>query len=159
MLRLTFTQEDIEQLRYERFHHPHPRVQQRMEALVLKSEGLRHKDICRILDICGHTLRSYLRLFEAGGVEGLKRLGYRHPKSQLMDYEGDVEVSLLENPPATIAEAAARIEELTGIKRGLTQTAEFLKKLGLRRLKAGSLPAKADPEAQSAFKKKSWSLA
>ena len=49
MLRLTFSKEDIQQLRQQRFQHPHPRVQQRMEALLLKSQGLPHKDICQIL--------------------------------------------------------------------------------------------------------------
>jgi len=34
-----------------------------------------------------------------------------------------------------------------------------LKRLGFLRLKTGSLPAKADPVAQAAFKKTSWSLA
>ena len=33
MLRLQISKEEVEQLRYERFHHPHPRVQRRMEAL------------------------------------------------------------------------------------------------------------------------------
>ena len=67
MLRLTFSKEDIEQLRQQRFQHPHPRVQQRMEALLLKSQGLPHKDICQILAISGNTLRQYLKRYEAGG--------------------------------------------------------------------------------------------
>jgi len=71
-----------------------------------------------------------------------------------MQYVGDVEESLLEHPLATIAEAAARIEELTGIKRSPTQVRLFLKKLGLRRLKVGCLPARADPQEQAEFKKK-----
>jgi len=33
MMQLSFSAEGIEQLHYERFHHPHPRVQQKMEAL------------------------------------------------------------------------------------------------------------------------------
>ena len=40
MIRIEFTEEAIDKLRYERFHHPHPRVQRKMEALLLKSEGL-----------------------------------------------------------------------------------------------------------------------
>ena len=39
LVKLTFSAEDIEQLYYERFHHPHPRVQRKMEALYLKSQG------------------------------------------------------------------------------------------------------------------------
>ena len=154
MLRVEFSREEVDQLRHERFHHPHPRVQKRMEALLLKSQGLPHKVICRTLAISGHTLRAYLRLFQSGGLEALKELRFRRPQSELMAYVGDVEESLLEHPPATIAEAAARIEELTGIKRSPTQVRVFLKKLGFRRLKVGCLPAKADPDAQAAFQKK-----
>ncbi len=42
MIRIEFSEDDIEQLRRERFEHPHPRVQRKMDALLLKSEGLPH---------------------------------------------------------------------------------------------------------------------
>jgi len=42
LIKLTFTAEDLEQLHYERFHHPHPRVQRKMKALYLKSQGYPH---------------------------------------------------------------------------------------------------------------------
>lgn len=153
MLRLTFSEEEVEQLRHERFFHPHPRVQLRMEALLLKSQNLPHKDICRLLAISGNTLRKYLKLFEAGGVEALKQFRYHHPKSELEDYADVVEEALIENPPATIAQAAALIEKVTGIKRQPTQVGVFLKRIGFRRLKVGCLPAKADPIAQAEFQK------
>ena len=37
MIRIEFTEEAIDKLRYERFHHPHPRVQRKMEALLLQT--------------------------------------------------------------------------------------------------------------------------
>jgi hypothetical protein len=40
MVRIRFSDEVVSQLRFERFNHPHPRVQQKMEALLLKSEDL-----------------------------------------------------------------------------------------------------------------------
>ena len=69
MIRLDFTEEQIDQLKLERFQHPHPRVQMKMEALLLKSQGLAHGVICRIVEVSGNTLRGYLRDFELGGVE------------------------------------------------------------------------------------------
>ena len=65
-----------------------------------------------------------------------------------------VEEALLEHPVATVAQAAALIEEVTGIKRRPTPVRLFLKQLGFRRLKAGCLPAKADPLAQADFQTK-----
>jgi hypothetical protein len=40
MIRITFTEEQLKQLHRWRFHHPHPRVQLKMDALLMKSEGL-----------------------------------------------------------------------------------------------------------------------
>jgi len=42
MLQLEFSEADKGALTHERYHHPHPRVQQRMEALWLKSQGVYH---------------------------------------------------------------------------------------------------------------------
>ena len=40
MTRLTFTEEEQQALHKERFEHPHPRVQQRMEVPWLISQGM-----------------------------------------------------------------------------------------------------------------------
>ena len=74
MLRIKFTAEEVELLRSERFSHPHPRVQMKMEALLLKSQGLSHKEIGDILDVCQETLRGYFEQYMNGGIEGLKVL-------------------------------------------------------------------------------------
>jgi transposase len=157
MFALSFTADEIETLHFERFHHPHPRVQQRMEALWLKSQDLPHKEIARLAGISENTLRSYFRAWQQGGVEQLKTLNFRQPKSELMEHLGTLEDYFMEHPPASANEARAKIEELTGIRRCPTQVRQFLKHLGLRRLKVGCLPAKADPEKQQEFKKKRWS--
>jgi transposase len=157
MLALSFTEHEIETLHFERFHHPHPRVQQRMEALWLKSQNLPHKEIARLTGVSENTLRSYFRAWQQGGVEQLKALKFRRPTSELMDYLGTLEDQFMEHPPASAKEAGAKIEELTGIRRSPTQVRNFLKQLGLRPLKVGCLPAKADPEQQREFKKNCWS--
>ena len=41
-IQLTFTPEIQAALNYERYHHPVPLVQRRMEVLWLKSHGLAH---------------------------------------------------------------------------------------------------------------------
>jgi transposase len=53
--------------------------------------------------------------------------------------------------PKTINEAADRIERLTGIRRSPTQVRQFLKGLGMKRLKVGQIPAKADAGQQQVF--------
>lgn len=158
MIQLSFTEEQIEQLAYERFHHPHPRVQKKMEAVLLKAKGFKHQQICEVVGICGNTLRSYLREFSEGGLERLRRFDAGGSVNTLMEHTDAICEYLVEHPPHTIAEAAEKIERITGIRRSQTQVREFLKWAGFRRLKVGSLPAQADPEGQDRFKKTSLSL-
>lgn len=53
---LKFTEEERKILNYERFHHPHPRVQLKMEVLWLKSQNLPLNLICKLADISPNTL-------------------------------------------------------------------------------------------------------
>lgn len=158
MLVTRFTDEQVEQLAYERFYHPHPRVQKKMEAVFLKAKGLPQCEICDLVGICNNTLRTYLQEFRDGGVERLKQWTSGGTSSQLDEHTDAICDHLVANPPHTIAEAAMAIERLTGVRRGPTQVREFLKRVGFSRRKTGSLPAKADPEAQAEFKKKCLSL-
>lgn len=126
-----FTEEIIEQFRYERYHHPHPLVQRKMEALLLKSQGFSHKQIGEIVGVSQLTLRSYFDQYQRGGIEELKKLNFYRPTSKLEQHKSTIEEEFTKNPPATLKEAAARIKELTGIERSTVQVSKFLKKTGL----------------------------
>ncbi len=152
MIKIEFRAEEIEALNYERFHHSHPRVRVKMEAVYLKSQGLSHKEIARLTRISGNTLRRYLREYLEGGIEQLKELKFYTPQSELEAHREDLEAYFRAHPPATINEAMAKIEELTGIKRSPTQVRWFLQSLGMKCRKVGMVPAKADVEQQEAFR-------
>jgi transposase len=151
MIKLKFTTQIIDQLHQERTGHPHPRVRQRMEAVYLKALGLSHQEIGRIVRISQTTLREYLLLYQQGGIAALKELNFNQPKSDLDDHQDQLRQEFEQKPPATLMEAAARIEQLTGIGRSPSQVGVFLKKLGLKRCKVGQIPAKADPAKQQEF--------
>ena len=51
MITLKFTEEEKEALNYERTHHPDPRVQRKMEALWLKSQGESHQRIAQLTGV------------------------------------------------------------------------------------------------------------
>ena len=68
MIAIDFTEEDIEALDYERYHHPHPKVQRKMEALWLKHQGLPHSQITRLAGISPNTLRAYLRQYKLAAL-------------------------------------------------------------------------------------------
>jgi transposase len=153
MIKLTFTADEIESLHYERFHHPHPRVQRKMEALYLKSQGYAHGEIARLLRITEPTLLSYFRDYQTGGVAKLKELSFYQPQSELKQHQETLEAYFLKNPPKTLAQAAAKIEELTGIVRSREQVRVFLNSIGMSCRRVGVLPAKADPDKQEEFLK------
>lgn len=159
MIKIPFSEADLEALRYWRFHHPEPRIQVRMEALYLRSQGVANADILRLCGISKASFHRYLRAYVAGGIEQLKRLEHYHPQSELAQHRPTIEAYFHQHPPATVAEAAAKLADLTGLVRQPTQVRQFLKALGMKPLKVGMVPAKADVAAQEAVKKTVWSPA
>ena len=155
MLQLSISETELKEIEYQRYHHPHPRVQRKMEALFLKAKGLPHHQIAELVGVCDNTLCSYFKQYQQGGVAALQHIQFYRPASQLQDHAQSLEAYFLAHPPVSLPQAAARIEELTGLKRSPTQVGIFLKKLGLKRLKTYSVPAKFDPQQQAEFKKKS----
>jgi len=129
MLQLVFSEADKHALHYERYHHPHPRVQQRMEALWLKSQGCTHEDIAALAGVSRRSVQRYLDDYLDGGLERLRRVPWKGKASALADHHASLEDYFLENPPRSTREAQAAIEAQTGVRRGLTQVRAFLKKL------------------------------
>ncbi len=125
---IEFTPEIIEDLNYERYHHPVPLVQRRMWALWLKSNDLPHGWIAKLVGVSENTIREYFQLFLEGGIEKLKAVDFYRPESALVEHTTSLENYFRDHPPATIKEAQSKIETLTGIQRSETQIAEFLKK-------------------------------
>ncbi len=127
MARLTFSEADRQRLQRERFEHPHPRVQRRMEVLWLISCGETYSSAARLGGVSDATVNRYVALYREGGIEALKQFEWEGSQSELAAHQTSLEKLFLADPPHTTAEACRRIEEATGIKRGLTQVRHFLK--------------------------------
>lgn len=123
-----FTPEILEKLHYERFHHPHPRVQQKMEVVWLKSQGLAHEQIAQLAGVTRRSVQRHLHEFHQGGIEQLTQLRWKGKPCLLDAHRTSVEEYFVDHPPQTLREAQVEIERLTGIRRGLTQVRHFLKK-------------------------------
>jgi len=161
-IKIRFTASEIEQLKYERYNHPHRRVQRKMEALLLKSEEIAHKKIAKLNSKINRNLSKYLtqllkglskKDYQSGGIEKLKEIKFYQPKSELAKHQESLESYFRKNPVANINEAVIKIEQLTGIKRSPTSVREFFKTLGIKHRKIAMIPAKADPVVQDEFKK------
>jgi transposase len=127
-----------------------------MDVVYLKFLGFSNEDICRITGVCGNTMREYWKQYELGGIDRLKEIHFRSPSSELNEHAETIEDYFKKKPPASILEASAKIEELTGIKRGETQVRKFLKSLGFKHIKACSVPAKALTDEKKANRGNSW---
>lgn len=149
---LKFTESERQALDYERYHHPHPKVQRRMEVLWLKSQGKGPQEITKLANVSLSSVYRYLGKYRSGGIDALKIINLHRPQSKLAAHTSTIEADFQAHPPASMKEAAHRIEELTGIKRSETQVSQFLKSIGLKRRKVGMIPAKANPDAQAKFK-------
>lgn len=128
MRKIEFSLEQVKQLSYESIHHEHHIVRRRMQALLLKSQGVSHQELAEILDISGTTLRQYFDLYLTDGLEGLKQLHYQGQPSQLEQHRTEIIAALEADPPSSLKEARAIIKKVSGLERSLTQVSEFLKK-------------------------------
>ncbi len=125
----TFTEDERRALQHERFHHPHPRVQRKMEVVWLKAQGVSQVEIARLSGLGRRTVVRYLHDYAVGGLAALRQVSVRPPRGELQQHVGDLEDYFLEHPPQSVAQAQQTIARLTGIERGLTQVRLFLKKV------------------------------
>ena len=112
----------------------HPDVGVRREMLVLWAVHLGHgrEDAARLAHVGLATAKRYVLAYRDGGLDGLRRCDRHIPTSALADHADAIRPSITAPPVRTVAEAADRIEHLTGLRRGLTQTRTFLAGLGFR---------------------------
>ena len=159
MIRIVLSGNEIKQVLYDRFEHPHPHVQKKMEVIWLKHLKYSHEQISQIVCISKATITRYLNCYIKNGLDGLRTITFYKPESDLKKFAGTIRDYFEANPPATINEAVCIIEELTGIKRSNIQIRKILKSIGMKRLKVSGIPAKANTEEQEEYKKNIWILA
>jgi len=114
----------------ERFQYPDPRVQRKMEVLWLVSQGLNRTDAARLAGVSTKTVRRYVKRYKRGGIEALQKSQYRGRESTLNEHVETLNEYFGKNPPATVKQAQAAIEKLTGIRREYSQVRAFLHRLG-----------------------------
>lgn len=152
MLQIKISEAEIQRLNYERYKYPCPVVQKRFHAVYLKATNLMTNEmIGKIVDLHRDSVCDWIRAYKKGGFDALCQYNYGTNKSELDSYSTSILKSFTEQPPMSSGEAKARIETMTGISRSPTQVRAFMKRSGLKFLKAGHIPAKADT-----VKQKEW---
>lgn len=129
----------------DRDRHPDPVVRRKMLVLWAIHLGHTRQQAADLADLGVATAKRYVLAYRTGGLDGLRRCDRHTPTSELADYAEVIHRSLTDRPVRTTAEAADRIHELTGLRRGLTQTRTFLAGLGFtwQRSRAVPVPPKS----------------
>jgi len=151
MIKITFESNEVVRLREISQNHPHPHIRAKASALVLKGQNIEHYKIAASIGISENTLRTYFKQYVENGIDSITKLNFRKPKSALVEFEEEIKNYLNKTPPASIKQACEEIEKLTKIKLRETQMRKYLKSLGVKFRKVGSIPAKADTEKQKDF--------
>ena len=137
----SFPESVAEAIAGERYRHPDPRVQERLEILWLKSKGETHERIAELANVSRSTVQRTLRLYAAKGLDGVRSFGWKGQPSALTPYRATIEEEFRRHPPHTAGEASRRIGELTGVQRKPSRVRKFLKDdLGMKCLKVAPVP-------------------
>ena len=148
---LDLTPAELERIDHDRFHHPCPQIQKRMEVLRLAAHGLSQAEIATLSGLSRATVQRRLADYRRGQLDAVQAWNYRGRPSVLHEHAPTLEEYFRTHPPATVAAARAVIEAKTGVRRGLTQVRRFLKTLG----SATARPAVSRPRRTPLFKSNS----
>jgi len=124
----------------ERYSHPDVHVRRKMFVLWSVHAGITQAKAGAVAGVCRATVCRYLEAYRKGGLDGLRKWDVAGPVSELARHASAIKASLENAPVRTVAEAADRIRQLTGLERGLTQTRVFLQDLGFQWQRTRALP-------------------
>lgn len=143
-LRIELTEQEQATVNAERDGHPEAHVRRKMLVLWLLHCGLTRQKAAHVAGLGRATVQRYVAAYRQGGLDGLRRWDVKGPVSDLQTHRDQIKQEFARRPARTVAEAAGRIEALTGLRRQPTQTRHFLKGLGLKcqRVRAVPVPPK-----------------
>jgi transposase len=74
-----FTMTTLERKRVEKFRRKDKdaRIYARLSALLWLAEGRPAEEVAALLGVCGRTVNNWLALYQAGGLDLLRRLDYQ----------------------------------------------------------------------------------
>jgi transposase len=131
-LRIELTEEQQQVVNVERDGHPQEHVRRKMLVLWLLHNGLTRHKTAQVAGLGRATVQRYVAAFQQGGLDGLRQWSVTGPVSDLQAHRDTIRQEFTQKPVRSIAEAAERIEGLTGIRRQPTQVRKFLKDMGLK---------------------------
>jgi transposase len=129
------------------------RLARRANALVLLDQGMSCSDVAKVLFVDDDTIRTWYRLYQEDGFDGLVSFGYDGSACRLSDQQQDqLKAWITETLPRTTGAVGTWVEKEFGItyesRSGLIA---LLHRLGMEHRKPKAVSSKLDPDKQAAF--------
>jgi len=140
--------------------HANPQVRKRMRVLWLLHCEVTREKAAEIVGVGRATVQRWVAAYRDGGLEAVRRWEVKGPVSELEAYRDQIIAMFTDHPARTIAEAAERIGQQTGLRRSPTQVRTFLTGLGLKWQRVRAIPVppkKLSPSTSTS--RRSFSLA
>lgn len=140
-LRIALSEDEQRIVNENRDAHPSSCVRGRMLVLWSLHCGLTRTAVAEISNMDLSNVQRIVKLYRDGGLEALLKSQRSYvPTSELTQFSDVIRNSFEQQPTRSIAEACARIKELTGLERGPTQVRKFLKGLGMKWQRVRAIP-------------------
>ena len=129
------------------------RLARRANALVLLDDGMSCEAVAKVLLLDDDTIRTWHRLYQEDGIEGLASFGYEGQRCRLSEEQQDrLKAWITETLPRTTREVGAWIARECGIEyQGRSGLIALLHRLGMEHRKPTAISRKLDPAKQAAF--------
>ena len=123
----------------------------RVVSVILILAGIPNKQVTMLTGLCDKSVRVLKSKLEKGETEELLQVRGGGRTRRLIDVEQAIINEVNEGTYHTHQQIADMTAEKFGLKVSSATIRRLLKKNGIKRLKCGALPAKADPEKQRIF--------
>jgi transposase len=157
MVQARYSAEQLQMLDEARFCQKTDAINRRLNAVYFRGLGQTQAEAARLAHVSVNTLRKFVQAFESGGLAAVVADARQGPPSALDPHVETIKTDFAAHPPVSVAQAAQRIAQLTGVRRQATRVRTFLYQLGMAPRRLAPIPGKADPLRQAEFKKTAWS--
>ena len=156
MVQARYSAPQLKMLDEARFCQKTDAINRRVNAVYFRGLGLTQREAARLANVSPNTLRKFVDAFESGGLAAVVADAREGPPSALDPHVEAIKTDFAAHPPVSVAQAADRIVQLTGVRLQQTRVRTFMHDLGMARRRLSPIPGKADPLRQAEFKKKVW---
>jgi len=146
---IKLSEEETEKVQWLRYHAESARTRQWLEVLWLLHLSESVVEVMRIAGVSKRTVGRVRLRYSKEGLAGLLEDRHYRAVSELDQFEQIIRTAFEEKPPRTVAEAAQRIEELTGVRRSNEPVRLFMKRLGMSFRQVAAIPVPPKKVSQS----------